>query len=392
MWTLTYRAACSSPCVESPARVKPQLALDTLYAEGQRRYIESFSAYTRQFLQRLDKPDYDSIEGLPPALAVARGSAVRGNRSTVGTASETLDYLRLLYSKIAELHCHHCGQRVVAYVPQSVAQLIEAWPADLKIMVGFQTHWEDVADRASVLADLQAQGFVRLLCDGRLLNLGQTEREQLAERLPRQGSVLVIVDRLRGGDSAARTAESIEAAFAASSGEIQLLLDRPVRVAWKRSNRNRPHPTLAADLATADVTLLVDDQAWQVARFSRQRRCPTCDIDYPAPESRLFSFNSPLGACPRCEGFGDTIDMDMQLIVPDPRKTIREGAIAPWCTPAYSYNLDELLDIADDLKLPVDVPFSQLSDCADCLAPRWRYRAGLSWAERVLWCAGAQKI
>ncbi len=124
---------------------KTSLALDTLYAEGQRRYIESFSAYTRQFLERLDKPDYDSIKNLPPALAVTRRGASRSNRSTVGTASETLDYLRLLYSKISELFCYSCHRPVTPHNPASIAKLVDDLPSHLKLMIGFRTHWEDVA-------------------------------------------------------------------------------------------------------------------------------------------------------------------------------------------------------------------------------------------------------
>ncbi len=343
---------------------KTSLALDTLYAEGQRRYIESFSAYTRQFLQRLDKPDYDSIDGLPPALAVSRGAAARGNRSTVGTASETLDYLRLLYSKIAQLYCYGCGQRVVSHSPQSVAGLIEGWPTSVKIMVAFKAHWEEVAERASVLADLQSQGFVRLLAQGELLNLGQSPREQLAEQLPRQGSVLVIVDRLRGGDALARTTESIEAAFAAGADEIQLLLDSSDPLALESDPLESglsASSVAAGTAASAGASLVIDLETWYSHRFSRQLRCLSCEIDFPTPQPRLFSFNSPLGACPKCEGFGDTIDMDMDLIVPDGRKSIREGAIAPWTTPAYSYHLDDLLQVADELRIPVDIPFSQLT-------------------------------
>jgi excinuclease ABC subunit A len=322
---------------------KTSLAMDCLYAEGQRRYIESFSAYTRQFLARLDKPDYDRIDGLPPALAVARGSAPRGNRSTVGTASETLDYLRLLFAKVAEVHCYRCGKSIVAHDSQSAAKLIASLADGTKLMVAFETHWEDIADRASVLAELQSRGFVRIVADGILLNLGQADREQLADKLPKQGKVVVIVDRLRGGDSGARTTESIETAFAASSGEILLLTE-----------------VNEANLASI-FKIDIDNQTWAVVKLSRHLHCPDCEIDFPQPEPRLFSFNSPLGACATCEGFGDTIDLDMELIVPNSQLTIRNGAIAPWNTPAYSHNLDELIEVADELGIPLDVPFSKLT-------------------------------
>jgi excinuclease ABC subunit A len=341
---------------------KTSLALDTLYAEGQRRYIESFSAYTRQFLERLDKPDYDRIDGLPPALAVARAGAPRGNRSTVGTASETLDYLRLLFAKIGELWCHQCGQPVIAHSPQSVGKLIEGLPKSTKLMVGFETHWDDVGERASVLAELQAAGFVRLVSGETLLNLGQDDREKLAERLPANGSVWVIVDRLRGGDASTRSAESLETAFDSGLGEIALLFDQAP-------------PMLNSSL------VVIDGQSWHRQKFSRQLHCSVCDITYPAAEPRLFSFNSPLGACDKCEGFGDTIDLDMSLIVPDPRKTLRDGAIAPWRTPAYSHNLDALIDMADSLAIPLDVPFHQLTKKQVAIIREGDPRAGFEGLE-----------
>ncbi len=328
---------------------KTSLALDTLYAEGQRRYIESFSPYTRQFLQRLDKPDYDSINNLPPALAVTRTRAPRGNRSTVGTASETLDYLRILFSKIATLHCTQCGQLITSQDPQAVAKLVSDLPP-IKIMIGFETHWDDAVDRASVLADLQAMGFVRLVANGKTLSIGTTVREELGASLPVCGRVLVIADRIKGGDTSQRLTESLESAFQHGAGEAILLIE---------SNELVLSHTSSAKIATSNVT--VDGEAWLDARFSRQLRCPVCRIEFPAPEARLFSFNSPLGACPTCEGFGDTVDLDMQLVVPDDSKSIRSGAIAPWNSPSYNPYLDEFLDVAADLGVPVDVPFSKLT-------------------------------
>lgn len=330
---------------------KTSLAIDTLYAEGQRRYIESFSAYTRQFLQRLDKPEYDSLEGLPPSLAVTRGAAPRGNRSTVGTASDTLDYLRLLFAKVARPFCYQCGQAVLSHSPQSVAQTIAKLPQGSKLMIGFAVEWDDPADRASVLSDLQAAGFVRLLSRDSLLNLGQDAREQLADALPAKGEVIAIVDRVRGGDSATRTTESLEVAFDQGNGDVFLLADSQDS-ALIEELRNLPE-SASQHRAT--------EPNWWPIQLSRQLRCVACNIEYPAAEPRLFSFNSPLGACPVCEGFGDTIDLDLDLIVPDPRKTIRDGAIAPWNTPAHSHNLDELLDLTDALPIPVDTPFYQLT-------------------------------
>ncbi len=329
---------------------KTSLAIDTLYAEGQRRYIESFSAYTRQFLERLDKPDYDRIDGLPPALAVTRGNAPRGNRTTVGTASETLDYLRLLFAKLAEPICFQCQRPVLRYSAQSVSKLIETLPQALRLMIGFEVSWVGVADRAEVLAELQAAGFVRIMVAGQIFNLGQDARLQVADAVPVDGSVWVIVDRLRGGEQSDRMTESIEAAFERGAGEMALLLD-----SQSPEMDDRKFELLGRAPGATGL------DGWLPIRFSQNLRCSNCGINYPDPQPRLFSFNSPLGACPTCEGFGDTVELDMKLVVPDTSKSLREGAIAPWSTPAYSHHVDELLDMAGELELPLDVPFKKLS-------------------------------
>lgn len=219
-------------------------------------------------------------------------------------------------------------------------------------MIGFAVEWDDPADRATVLSDLQAAGFVRLLSQDNLLNLGQDAREQLADTLPAKGEVIAIVDRVRGGDSATRTTESLEVAFDQGNGNVFLLADSQDNALLEKL-RNLPE-SASQHRST--------QPSWWPIELSRQLRCASCNIEYPTAEPRLFSFNSPLGACPVCEGFGDTIDLDLDLIVPDPRKTIRDGAIAPWNTPAHSHNLDELLDLADALPIPVDIPFYQLTD------------------------------
>jgi excinuclease ABC subunit A len=329
---------------------KTSLALDTLYAEGQRRYIESFSAYTRQFLERLDKPDYDSINQLPPALAVTRSGNPRGNRSTVGTASETLDYLRVFFAKIAQLNCTNCGRLVEAYDPQAVAKVVADMPS-VKAMLCYETHWEDALDRATVLADLQAFGFVRIIAGQRMLNLGTISREELANLLPVSGNILVVVDRVKGGDSSQRLTESLENAFQHGDGKAILLVEP----------HSQPGPFQEQLAALGNEQVTVDSENWLRIKFTRQLHCAACDIDYPTAEPRLFSFNSPLGACPTCEGFGDTIDMDMRLIVPDVNKSIREGAIAPWNSPSYSPYLDELVNASKRLSIPLDKPFRLLT-------------------------------
>jgi excinuclease ABC subunit A len=325
---------------------KTSLALDTLYAEGQRRYIESFSAYTRQFLQRLDKPDCESIEGIPPAVAVTRGAGARSGRSIVATATELADYLRLLFAKLATLHCPTCQQRVVVDTPQSASdRIVEAFASGplRRVMVGFPISWRDPVDLAAQLAQRQQEGFVRWIVGEKTFHLAD-DRRALADAITHAQSAIAIVDRLQTSARATRFAESIGTAFDQGDGVAFLLIEESE--------------------AIAGTGAVIDGGWWQRDQISAHRRCLGCGTAYPPPEPRLFSFNSPVGACPTCEGFGDVVDFSWDLVVPDPTKTIRQGAIAPWNTPAYRHEYEELLALADDYDVPLDVPFSQLNDAA----------------------------
>ena len=327
---------------------KTSLALDTLYAEGQRRYIESFSAYTRQFLQRLDKPDCESIDGIPPAIAVTRSGASRSNRSTVATATETADYLRLFYARVADLHCYRCGRPVRAMDPQSAAESVAAMAPATQVMIGFPVHLPSRSEASPILLGLQQQGYLRLAVGGKTFRLADRDRSELAAQIPDEGvEAVVLLDRVRAGDDLTRLTESLETAFAEGHGHAVVVAQRQAEVT-----------PAVEDLA--GVVWPLDGQLWTRLDLTGGRRCEACQIDYPDPEPRLFSFNHPAGACPTCEGFGDLVDVDMDLVVPDRSKTIREGAIAPWNTPSYRHELKELLALAGDYDLPVDVPFSQL--------------------------------
>lgn len=323
---------------------KTSMALDTLYAEGQRRYIESFSAYTRQFLQRLDKPDCDSITGLPPAIAVSRSGAARGNRSTVATATEVADHLRLLFAKIADLICYNCHQPVVTYDPQSMAAEIAKLPPRTRVMLGFRIQLDNREHASEVLLGLQQQGYVRIILKDRLFHLAEDDRSEIAKAIPKSGiEGIMIVDRVTSDGDLLRTSESLEAAFQAGDNQAIALV------------------ASETPLPGSSSALQLDGRQWLRFDYSNQHRCDACQIDYPPPQPSLFSFNNPLGACPLCEGFGDQVDVDMGLVVPDPTKTIREGAIAVWNSPSYNHELHELLELADDYKIPVDVPYSKLS-------------------------------
>jgi excinuclease ABC subunit A len=333
---------------------KSSLAFDTLYAEGQRRYIESFSAYTRQFLERLEKPQAEKIEGLPPSIAVAAKNSSRSTRSTVGTVTEANDYLRLLFARIGRLFCHGCGREVLRDSPQSVADSLAKLPADRRFMIAVPHALDAGETLPERLASMREDGFTRLLLRGRVVNLGQDfqpSEDDLAEK-----AFDVIIDRLKTGDtSTQRVRDSLETAFASGDGRCVLY----VEAAAPNSIDVAANDEVAAALGGHAAT--VDGAAWRRIGYVNKLACSQCDLTYPEPEPRLFSFNSPLGACPECEGFGNVIDIDMELVVPDAQKSLREGTVAPWNSPAYEHELKELLALAKDYHLPVDVPFKKLT-------------------------------
>jgi len=352
---------------------KSSLALDTLYAEGQRRYIESFSPYTRQFLQRLEKPDAERIDGIPPAIAVTGRNGNRSSRSTVGTATETSDYLRLLFAKIGQVVCRGCGQPVRRDSPQSAAEELQSLADGARYMVAFPPAVQPGSDPAQLAAAAVEDGFVRWIADGRTVNLAeQPYRAGSVE--PPPGEIYVVVDRLSaGGVEPGRLRDSLETVFAKGRGKCCALVEekeeetpaaidppspQPSPASGRGSDPPSPQPSPASGRGSV---VTIDGRPWRRLTFSTELACEDCGRSYPTPEPRLYSFNSPLGACTNCEGFGNIIDVDMELVVPDRAKTIREGAIAPWNSPAYAHELEELLALAADYGLPVDVPFSQLA-------------------------------
>ncbi|MCS7237899.1 MAG: excinuclease ABC subunit UvrA [Thermoguttaceae bacterium] len=386
---------------------KSSLALDTLYAEGQRRYIESFSAYTRQFLQRLERPAADAIEGICPAIAVTGRQSSRSNRSTVGTATEIGDYLRLLFAKIGRPVCPDCQRAVQSYQPHSVAEVLSALPEGRRILITFALEVPDLASLMMEIPRLREQGFVRLLAGTEIVDISTAGEDELYRQLRgvltsapdgkrrRDIRVFVVVDRLVTGQATRkRLRDSLELAFGRGSGTCDVFMEEAeavdaslngfgplnsresTRLAVKDllprgEGDNRPTDTsaeesgeLPGETAAAELppseTMFVQGRPFARFRFSDRMRCGGCGREFPAPEPRLFSFNHPLGACPQCEGFGDVVDIDLDLIVPDKQKSIRQGAIAPWNFPHFQVLLDELLEVADEYDLPVDVPFSQL--------------------------------
>ncbi len=327
---------------------KTSLALDTLYAEGQRRYIESFSTYTRQFLQQLDKPEAESIEGIPPSIAVTRKSVSRSSRATVGSATQINEHLQLLFSRIGEVICYGCGKQVTQDSAESAAESIAKLSEGTRLMVGFPSRRGMQRTDDVWLADLISLGYRRCILQGQTIDLSSAAVDTL-EGLEQ---IDVVLDRLSvSPDSLARLRDSLESALEAGRGAC---------VIWSEGDGagNGGRDGLAAD---ANGVLEIDHRTWRQQRFSQTYRCDACGIDYPTPEPQLLSYNNPLGACPTCEGFGNVIDVDMDRVVPDPDKTLRDGAIAPWNTPAYAHELKELLALASDFQLPVDIPYRDLT-------------------------------
>jgi len=324
---------------------KTSLALDTLYAEGQRRYIESFSPYTRQFLQRLDKPDYKTLTNLPAAIAVRRSGVPRTNRSTVGTISEVDDYLRILFSRASTLYCPGCNREVRRHDAASVS----CWIRTLRpgrAMIAFELAWTDSQDLAMQLANLQQAGFARVVIGAQAWNLADDDRESMAAAAKKSQRGYIIVDRITTGPSGAPSVESLETALQWGDGKVVVMIDRA-----------------SIGEAPDDSTGVyqVNGTDYFQCCFSRDRICHACNRSFRDSEPRTFSFNSSLGACPTCEGIGEVSEVDRNKVVPDPNISLRNGAIAPWTTPAYSHELSELLALASDYGISTDVPVKKLS-------------------------------
>lgn len=508
---------------------KSSLAIDTLYAEGQRRYIESFSAYTRQFLEKLEKPEAERIDGIQPAIAVTSRSSSTLSRSTVATTTETSDYLRLLFSKIGRLHCHLCGRRVRRDSPDSVLESIETLAEGTRLILAFsptvesfrarpgdfESHWRgrgylrgivlnesfrldeggipfdkfaeaqllflaDQLDESAIeperkeyfdpktavessesdddfsnAADGEPDAPSDELSDGslsaedaeadetldgdnggesqeesdavetvdetddsdeselekkfsnRILTIDPDGDEHLKNYVRRRNEsyrsggpppLFFVVDRLTvGKTSPARIRESLETAFAVGEGRCWIFCEGetlPRRVSGGNGDNNgnghdhgdfehehvceHEHDNGACDCeheqpgaAEANgsngdnrrigIPYPLDGARWTLVGFSRRLRCEDCEIEYPKPEPKLFSFNSPLGACPLCEGFGNLMTLELEKIIPDRQKTLRDGAVSPWNSPSYRHKYRELMAAAEELQLRTDVPVSELT-------------------------------
>ena len=327
---------------------KSSLAFDTIYAEGQRRYVESLSAYARQFLERMDKPDVDEVRGIAPAIAIRQKNSTRNPRSTVGTQTEIYDYLRLLFARVGRTFCRECGREVYRDSPESVAEevlstLAEStrfyvlFPASAGLIAIYGDGQEqgkrgkrrrNTPPRQTLnahLMSLMQRGFSRLYVSGKTIDLNSPDdftRDSF-------DGVYVLVDRLTARpDIRQRLVDSLEICFQEGHGSalIETAEEKPKQL-----------------------------------RFSERFECKYDGTVYATPEPRLFSFNNPYGACPTCQGFGNTIGLDLDLVIPNPGLSLKEGAIEPWTRPQHEWAMSELKQFCRSEKIPMNVPFNQLS-------------------------------
>ncbi|MFD0783832.1 excinuclease ABC subunit UvrA [Micromonospora azadirachtae] len=309
---------------------KSSLAFDTIFAEGQRRYVESLSSYARQFLGQMDKPDVDFIEGLSPAVSIDQKSTSRNPRSTVGTITEVYDYLRLLFARVGEPHCPICGERISKQSPQQIGDRVLAMPEGTRFMVLAPVVRGRKGEYVDLFAELQAKGYARARVDGVVHPLTEPPKLKKQEK----HTIEVVIDRLTVKASAKqRLTDSVEAALGLSGGLVLL-----------------------------DFVDLPEDDPDRERRYSEHLACPN---DHPLAiedlEPRVFSFNAPYGACPECTGLGTKKEVDPELVVPDPERTLREGAIQPWST---GHNLEYFLRLLEALgqaeHFDVDTPWRAL--------------------------------
>ncbi|MGH2846018.1 MAG: excinuclease ABC subunit UvrA [Thermoleophilaceae bacterium] len=316
---------------------KSSLAFDTIYAEGQRRYVESLSAYARQFLGQMDKPDLDSIEGLSPAISIDQKTTSRNPRSTVGTVTEIYDYLRLLWARVGHPHCYNCGRPIEAQSAEQIIDQVMMLPEGTRFMVLAPVVRGRKGEYGRLFEELRAEGFTRVKVGGELRRL----EEDIVLDKKYKHDISVVIDRLvMRPDLRKRLADSVETAVARAEGLVDVELVR------REGGGREAGPPDGGEITT----------------YSDRFMCLHCGTSMPELEPRTFSFNSPHGACPRCTGLGSQMEIDPELIVPDPSLTLNDGAILPWSTSASNYYEQMTQAIADKWEVDMDTPWEDLSE------------------------------
>jgi excinuclease ABC subunit A len=303
---------------------KSSLAFDTIYAEGQRRYVESLSAYARQFLQMMEKPDVDSIDGLSPAISIDQKTTSRNPRSTVGTVTEIYDYLRLLYARIGRPHCPVCGRPIAAQSIESIVDQVMRLPEGTKFTVNAPVVRDRKGEYKDLLEQLRGEGFTRVKVDG----AQRTLDEEIVLDKKYKHTIEVVIDRL----------------------------------VMKADLRHRLTDSIETALALADGLVTIDIVDGETLTFSERFACPEHGAGLPELQPRVFSFNSPHGACPRCTGLGAQQEIDPDLLVPDPTLSIAEGALVPWSVGNSTYYESVIQAIADRYEIDLDAPWGDLSE------------------------------
>lgn len=302
---------------------KSSLVFDTIYAEGQRRYVESLSSYARQFLERMNKPDVDFIQGISPAVAIEQKTVARNSRSTVGTTTEVYDYLRLLFARIGKTICFECGKEVKKASTTTVVDWLAEQDPGTKFYLGFPIHEHKGHSTNEEIDLLKKRGFFRIFTGNKLIDLNEEKFS-----VKKAKDIRIVIDR-----------------FKVEEGRVREKLSDSIEVTFKEGE-NR--------------LILINAETGEEKEFNKFYEC--CGIRYEEPEPRFFSFNNPFGACPVCQGFSKTIGIDMNLVIPDPNLSIMDGAIAPFRGAKYSSFLRDLVQNAKPFKLPLNIPFKQLTE------------------------------
>ena len=309
---------------------KSSLAFDTIYAEGQRRYVESLSAYARQFLGKMDKPDVDYIEGLSPAISIDQKTAGRNPRSTVGTVTEIYDYLRLLFARAGEPHCPKCGRLIERQTPQQIVDQVLALPEETKFIIMAPLVYGRKGEHKDILDNMRSAGYVRVLVDGAIRTLDEDIRLDKKKK----HRISVVIDRMKVRDGIRqRLSDSVETALKLSDGLVEILL-----------------PGTGKNGGPDEVRV-----------YSERFACPDCGISLPEIEPRLFSFNAPYGACPTCGGLGVNMEYDWDRIMPDKEKSFRDGAIEALSSNPASFNMRHLTAVLQKWGYTVDNCWNDLS-------------------------------
>jgi excinuclease ABC subunit A len=310
---------------------KSSLAFDTIYAEGQRRYVESLSAYARQFLEQMEKPEVDSIEGLSPAISIEQKTTSKNPRSTVGTVTEIYDYLRVLFARVGVPHCPSCGKVISAQTVQQMVDRILTLPAGSRLLVLAPVVRGRKGEYKKLFFDLQRQGYSRVRVNGTVRELG----EEIELDKKRKHTIEVVIDRLIVRDNlGARLADSLETALRLADGVVQVESVGEANL----PTGNRAEPMI----------------------FSERLACADCGISFPEVSPRMFSFNNPYGACPECGGIGTRWEIDPERLVPNPQRSLKAGALAPWAGRESSYFKQTLAVLAKRHKFSLDEPWAKL--------------------------------